>query len=359
MTFDKKINAWRRALMQKLTRNIGPAETGNGPSDKSEIVKILISRPNHRLGNLLLITPLVQEIKETLPHARVDLFVKGNLAPLVFRNYDNVDTIIQLPKKPFSDFFGYLGGWLAIKRKRYDMVINVVGGSSSGRVSARMANAKYRFFGDAEQDTSGNYPDHAHLGKSPVYRFRNYLKKWGLGEREQKIAPLDLKLSPSEIEQGKRILDELVLNANPTICLFTNATGDKRYPDTWWKVFYERLKTEFPGCNIIEVLPVENISQIDFKAPVYSHPDIRVIGSFIANTAVFIAADSGMMHLSSGVQTPTIGLFKVTAEKSYEPYNPGSVAINTNVSGLEDYIDAVRGILLQKGKNRDVYKKEM
>ena len=105
--------------MQMLTRNIGPADSspGVGPSDRSEITRILISRPNHRLGNLLLITPLVQEIKEMLPHSRIDLFVKGDLAPLVFLNYDNIDTIIQLPKKPFSDFYGYLRGWLLIKKK--------------------------------------------------------------------------------------------------------------------------------------------------------------------------------------------------------------------------------------------------
>ena len=222
----------------------------------------------------------------------------------------------------------------------------MVGGSSSGRVSARLANARYRFFGDAEQDSSGEYTDHEHLAKSPVYRFRNYLKKSGLGESKQKVAPLDLKLSPSEIAAGRRIVSDLVKNERQTICLFTNATGDKRYSNTWWEAFYERLKAEFPTYNIIEVLPVENTSQIGFKAPTYSHKDIRIIGSFIAATAVFIAADSGIMHLSSSVQTPTVGLFKVTSEKSYEPYNPGSVAINTNVSGLDDCINAVRGILL-------------
>ena len=156
MTFDKRINNIRRKFMRRLTRDIGPAtaDQNTGLSDKAGITRILISRPNHRLGNLLLMTPLLQEITETFPNAKVDLFVKGDLAAQVFRNYANVDRIIQLPKKPFSNLFKYANVWLALKKHKYDIVINVINGSSSGRLSAQFANAKYRFFGDIDEHFS-------------------------------------------------------------------------------------------------------------------------------------------------------------------------------------------------------------
>ena len=50
---------------------------------RNKIKRILICRPNHRLGNLLLITPLIQEISETFPDCKIDLFVKGGIAPTV------------------------------------------------------------------------------------------------------------------------------------------------------------------------------------------------------------------------------------------------------------------------------------
>ena len=348
MTLDKRINALRRTLMQWLTRNIGPA-AGNqntGLSGKEEIRRILISRPNHRLGNLLLMTPLLQEIRETLPQAKVDLFVKGNLAPLVFKNYDNIDNIIELPKKPFSNFPQYVQGWLTLKKTRYDIVVNVINGSSSGKLSADFTNAKYRFYGDIDEAFSSKYKDHEHLAKSPVYSFRNYLSKAGFIESEAKVAPLDLKLSAPEIADGKKLLTDLVKNDKKTICLFTNATGDKIYSAEWWEVFYEKLKIEFPNYNIIETLPVENTSQIAFKAPTYANKNIRTIASFIANTDVFIAADSGMMHLGASTPTPTIGLFKVTDTKSYEPYSSKSVGINTNVIDIDGCIAIVKNLLL-------------
>lgn len=54
------------------------------------------------------------------------------------------------------------------------------------------------------------------------------------------------------------------------------------------------------------------------------------MGSFIANTNLFIAADNGVMHLSSASGTPTIGLFTVTDENAYKHYNDKSFSINTN-----------------------------
>jgi ADP-heptose:LPS heptosyltransferase len=82
--------------------------------------------------------------------------------------------------------------------------------------------------------------------------------------------------------------------------------------------------------NFIEVLPIEKISQLSFKIPSYYSRNVREIGSLIANTDVFIGADSGIMHLASAVKTPTIGLFSVTNEQTYGPYDNSSTGINTN-----------------------------
>ena len=333
--------------MQTLTRAVGQFNT-DFPiplSDSKKITRILVSRPNHRLGNLLLMTPLLQEIERVFPHAKVDLFIKGDLAPLVFRNYPSVDQIIQLPKKPFNDLSGYLSGWLKLKANRYDLAINVVKGSSSGRLSTRFANADYRIFGDSDAAFLRSYPDYEHLAKAPVYSLRTTLAQSGYLERMPPVPPLNLKLTSVEKAAGKVIGEKLTYGAQKAICLFTNATGDKLYPADWWVTLYERIKEEFPECAIIEILPIENTSKLSFRAPTFSHSDIRVVGALIANMTVFIAADSGMMHLGSATPTPTIGLFKVTEPKSYEPYSNRSQALDTNHHTLEDLISVLKTIL--------------
>ena len=104
-------------------------------------------------------------------------------------------------------------------------------------------------------------------------------------------------------------------------------------------------KKEFPEHNIIEVLPVENISKLMFKAPAFYSKDIREIGSLIANTDVFIGADSGITHLASAAQAPTVALFSVTDKTLYEPYNDNSVAVDTNVTNTDECIQIIRSII--------------
>ncbi|MEO8532207.1 MAG: glycosyltransferase family 9 protein [Flavobacterium sp.] len=342
------VNIFRRRVMRSLTKNIGKSKRNLDIVlvDKTEIKRVLICRPNARLGNLLLVTPLVQEVSEMFPNCKIDLFVKGPLAPIIYENYSNVYKTIHLPKKPFKSLLEYMKVWISIRRQPYDMAINVDQNSSSGRLAIIFSKAKYKFYGDLSDEHQETKKDYVHIAKYPVYNFRNYLTKLGLAKSNKIIAPLDLKLSRAEFGKGKKILDKLTLNnSRRTICLFTYATGTKCLPEVWWEDFYKALKKEYADYNIIEVLPIENVSQIGFKAPTFYSKDIREIGSLIANTDIFIGADSGMMHLASSVQTPTVGLFSVSELKKYEPYDNCSIGINIIKHSKKDYFKIINKIL--------------
>jgi ADP-heptose:LPS heptosyltransferase len=347
----EKINEYRRVLTKTLTKNIGNSHKNPNVdlSEKVKIQRVLICRPNHRLGNLLLITPFVQEISSTFPECKIDLFIKGGLGPIIFKNYENINDIIELPKKPFKNLLQYFSVWIKLKKQRYDIIINIEKGSSSGRIATQIVDAKYKFFGKADEFFNTQYDDYEHIAKYPIYDFRLLLTKLGFKNNTSPIPSLNLMLSNSEIAEGKKLLDNIVSNEKKTICIFTFATSDKCYSETWWEEFYEKLKNEFEiNYNIIEVLPVENISQIGFKAPTFYSKDIREIGSLISNTTIFIGADSGIMHLSSSVNTTTIGLFSRANQNMYEPYNNSSLAINTNKSSIDECIKTINGILTNK-----------
>lgn len=350
MGLTVKINILRRFLMWKITGNIGKSNQNQNLHliDPSQIKRVLISRPNHRLGNLLLITPLVQEVSQIFPQCKIDLFVKGNLGPIVFENYQEIEQIIKLPKKHFKDLLGYLSGWISINKNHYDLAINVEKGSSSGRLSIQSVNATYKFFGEVEEEVKPKYDDYNHMAKCPVYNLRSYLAKRGIPINKIPVAPVLLHLSKAEKATGKKILDQLVSLEKKTICLFTFATGDKCYSVDWWKTFYDRLKIEFQDYNLLEILPIENVSQIDFEAPTFYSKDIREIASLISNTSLFIGADSGMMHLASASGTPVIGLFSVTEIEKYQPYNENSVAIQTDATELNSWITTIHKVLKKK-----------
>lgn len=87
MNYLRSINVIRKKLMMGLTKNVGNSHINTNVAlfSKNENIRILISRPNHRLGNQLLMTPLVQEVIATFPNCKIDLFVKGNIASILFK----------------------------------------------------------------------------------------------------------------------------------------------------------------------------------------------------------------------------------------------------------------------------------
>ena len=149
----------------------------------------------------------------------------------------------------------------------------------------------------------------------------------------------------SEISKGKDILKDIVKNNKNTICIYTNATGNKCYSETWWEKVYSRLLNEFPDYNIIEMLPIENISKINFKAPNFYSQDIREMGAIIHNTNIFISADNGVMHLASASLIPIVGFFSRTNTNIYGSYGNGSVAIDTNKTNIDDWFKEIDRIL--------------
>ena len=131
----------------------------------------------------------------------------------------------------------------------------------------------------------------------------------------------------------------------PVISIFTFATGDKCYDEIWWDKLYYKLKEFERDFNILEILPMENISKINFASKSYYSRDIREIASVMYNCEVFIGADSGMMHLAHSSNTKTIGLFNITEPEFYGVYGDENISINTNIYDHDYIINKIKEII--------------
>lgn len=339
------LNRQRRKLTGLLKKSLPELKPSN-IEDVQSIRKILVVRPNHRLGNQLMITPLIQELNHTFPNAKIDLFLKGNAGLIIFKNFDYVDKLLRLPKKHFKEFYNYIIAFWNIKKTKYDLVFNVDVGSSSGKLATHHAQSKIKFSDEERlRQIQAKYPEARHMARQAVYRLRAGLQGHLDHLNLKPIPDLSLSLSASEKSKAKEIVREKVGQTNKVISLFTYATGDKQLSKSWWDKFYKALQNEFPDYAILEILPIENISLIDFRAPSYYGKDIRLISAVIQQTDVFIGADSGIMHLAATSQTPTIGLFAVTNPEVYAPYSKGSMALAVQDAHLDDLIAAIKKAL--------------
>lgn len=349
MSFKSKINVYRRDMTHWLTYSLGKKSVPKmqKKAEHFKVNRVLISRPNHRLGNMLLITPLVQEICVTYPNCTIDLFVKGKIASIVFQNYTQVNRFIELPKKPFDHPLDYIRCWISLKKVKYDLVINVEKGSSSGRLSTIVARGDFKFFGDDSEVLNEKHADAKHFAKFPVYNFRGFLESLNQTHLTNEIPVLNMKLSEEEIIQGKQELEKVTKDSSKkAIAFFTYATGDKCYSEEWWSDFYELFQSEFNDeFNLIEILPVENISKLNHRLPTYYSKEIREISALMANCSLVLAADSGMMHLSCASLSPTIGLFSVTPPEKYGCYGVLNSCIDTREQSQSDIIKEMRRIV--------------
>jgi ADP-heptose:LPS heptosyltransferase len=228
MKVSRSVNSVRRKITKRLTAAFAKTRTYDpGNWDGDTIIRILICRPNARLGNLILLTPLVQEVAARFPAARIDLFTAGNAASKIFRNYEQVELILQLLTRPFRNLLLYSRCWLRLRSRRYDLVINAVQGSSSGRLATMLARGRYKFFGDESDYYKFTASDYSHAGKYPIYNFMGFLNRMGCSVEGYEMPMPDIMLDADELAQGEAVLKEIAGTGKPVICLFTNATEDK------------------------------------------------------------------------------------------------------------------------------------
>ena len=310
--------------------------------DKQNVKRILVTRPNHRLGNQLLISPLIQVIESEFPNSKIDLLVNGNLSKILYKNYSNVEHIFDLPKKPFKNLIKYIKVSLKVISIKYDLAIAGIESSNSSKIFVKLSRAKFKIFDSGNKNESPK-----HIAKKPIYNLLKYVSH----EKQSKHYPkLEIKLAEKEILNGKNILSNLFANKLITISIFTNATGNKKNSKKWWEGFCKKLKLKFPNINILEILPKENISQLDFAYTTYLSNDLREIASVIENCSIFIGADSGVMHLATATYTPTLGLFNGTTNpETYGPYGNSKYVIDIRKTSFDEIIEKIENTFYNNG----------
>lgn len=338
------INNLRRKLTRFFSRLFLVSDISEVVYDKNinQVKKVLICRPNHRLGNNLLLTPLVNEITIIFPNSEIHLFTKGDISDIIFENYKDVVKLIKLPRKPFTNLIEYLTCWLSILDDNYDIVINSNNQSSSGILATKLSKSKYKFY-NILNDKLTHLEDYKHHAKNPIYNLR-YQFKNQLDRVNKTIPKLDLKLRDYEIINGGKLLKSMFRDQKPIISIFTFATAEKCLSKNWWSDLYSKLKN-FENYNILEILPAENLSQIDFVSKSYYSRDIREIASVMSNVKIFIGADSGMMHLAHASKTKTIGLFNVTKPEYYGVYGNGNISVDINNTSITKLINLIESEL--------------
>ncbi|BFI96039.1 MAG: hypothetical protein RSP_15490 [Rhodanobacter sp.] len=306
------------------------------PLPRRGIFRILICRPNHRLGNTLLLTPLISELERHFKGAEIDILSEGDIAREVFASFFSVRNVYCLPKRGFKHPLPFLRLIRRVRATHYDLIVDPCVGSGFSRTLTRLLRGTYKL-GFSKHPAERSGLTHAapadaagqHMALRPVN-----LLRWALAtEGDAGVPPLDIRLTDAELRNGRQAIENVLADASPPLIgVFANATGAKRYPASWWREFIDTLKARCPQANLLELVPMHGQSMLGAEWPAYYSSDIRRMGAVMANMDLVITADCGVMHLAVASRATTVGMFCVTDASVYTPYGKDNQSLRT--SGL-------------------------
>ncbi|MEO5813327.1 MAG: glycosyltransferase family 9 protein [Rhodanobacter sp.] len=331
-TWDSRRHKAISVVLHRLFRKVdgGLVEPGGLPT--TGIHRVLVCRPNHRLGNSVLIGPLIAEIETLYPGAEID--VLGSAATeCLYAGRFRIHTIFVLPHTIVRHLWRSARVLHALHRCRYDLAIDACEGSQSGRIALAMAQATYKLgFPDSGLNVASawhglRWPDH--LAQRGVFLLRHAYA----GSTRAAYPTLSLEVTPEETRDAATVLAQVcALVPGPcvaTVGIFANATGAKCYSENWWKQFVDTFQSLCPQVRLVDMLAAHGQSQLGSRfAPFYSR-NLRRLTAAISCMDAFISADCGVMHLAAASGTPTLGMFAVTDPAKYAPYGGASAALDT------------------------------
>ncbi|MEO9077874.1 MAG: glycosyltransferase family 9 protein [Rhodanobacter sp.] len=321
-------------VLRGVFRRVGGALCEPGGLPCNGIHRVLVCRPNHRLGNTVLISALITEVETLYPGAEIDLLGSQATADLYADRF-RVHRVFVLPQKVARHLWSTFLTLRALRRSHYDLAIDACNGSQSGRIALALAQARYKLgFPDPTLSPESRWhaltsPDH--LAKRSVFLLRQAYA----GVTRAGYPKLNLDVTPAEKRAANLVMSSVCSGTRkqcgPIVAIFPNATGAKCYSEEWWKQFVDTFHALCPQVRLVDMLAAHGRSQLGSQLTPYYSRNLRRMAAMISCMDGFISADCGVMHLAVASGTPTLGLFSVTDPAKYAPYGDTNAALDTHV----------------------------
>lgn len=284
----------------------------------SGIKKILVIRQDDRIGNLVLTTPLLSALRRFFPKAHI-YYLASQTFHTLFRNSSLVDQIFVAKKKryifhPLSLVFFIR----KIRKQRFDLAFDASDENNfslNNSFLAYLSGAKYRIGYQKPHSSlflnlevpSSNLQRHASQMHLDLLRFL-------VGDFQGD--DLRMELDPENRLFVKKYLKEKDIRPDDfLIGINIGGRGEKRWDLENFTQLADWLADEFDAKvifiwgpeekKIIKGMTLKNENK-QILSELFPLP---VLSALIERCNLFVSGDTGAMHLSTAVGTPTLALF--------------------------------------------------
>jgi ADP-heptose:LPS heptosyltransferase len=310
-------------------RRYGPEDL-----DLESLTGVLVIRQHDQLGDLLLSTPAFRALRQALPGARITV-VAREYTYRVLENNPDIDQILVFPEKlRLASPLRLWRLWQGLRQgHQLAVVLNTVSHSLSSDLLALFSRARY-VLGSAENPFPVGRDNIFYnlLAPAPETRLHETIRNLkileyvgippaGLGER--------LELNDSEMSEGKEFLYRQHLNPERTVGIHLGASNlCNRWPCQQYAKLSDWLISEYGYQVAVFWGPGEQelgerfLGLAQNKAAIISGLDLRRLAAVIKPLKLMVCNDTGVMHLSAAVGTPTFAIFGRSRPDHWRPLNP-------------------------------------
>jgi len=277
------------------------------------IKRILLVRGIFRMGDSILSTPAIFLFRKNFPGAMID-FVGSPISKALFENLP-INNHYEIQKRFPLVCWSYFGLLKRIRAKRYDLAVDVSGSSSAlDSFIVGLSGARWRAGLSGKWDHWFNLRFRRPAEKNKYRTLPELIGAMGL--RSERILPT-LMLSPEEKSAGRRRIEALVDPGDePVVGIFVGGrkARGKRWPKRYFVEVAAQLRSR--GAKPIVFVGPEERELVEYfrnvlgdRSVVAFEPSLRRFAAIVANCDLFVACDSGPMHLACALRTRTVAIF--------------------------------------------------
>lgn len=302
---------------------------------RNSVKNILVVRQHNQLGDMLCAVPLLRALRTTYPDAHIALLARP-LNSEILRGAPFLDEIIVYDKNKFlrSPFQVWRFG-RALRRRSFDLAI------TPATVSMSVTSDVLTFFSRAARrigpgSLSGKHNLTAYFYNVKVdldwqrdptrHQTQRNLDIASILVPEPVSLELEIGLTDEEVQRGRDLITkkkggrEIVIGFHP---------GAAKIPNRWDALRFAEIANrcaEIYGAFIVitagpdDEAPLREMTLNMPNASLIMHNEpIREVAAVIHNCDAYVTNDTGMMHVSAGVGTPTLSLFGPTDPLQWAP----------------------------------------
>ena len=292
------------------------------------------------IGDLMLVTPVLRTLRANYPEARMTLLADKKLADLVAYN-PYLDECLFIDKKGGDNHpLAFLKFILRVRRKRFDLVINLHRNERASAIAA-FSGAK-RIVGYAKPGFSLFFDKVLPNKKAIMHQIHSHFEVLTKAAGVTKIddGGLEMVLPPGAEEEAARLWRAHFSPTDRVIAFNIGASWEtKRWLDSYFAecadAFIRRgYKIAFFGGPMDTALVDACVAQMTERSSgavviFTGQVSLGVLAALLRRCVFFLTTDSGPMHVGVAMGVPIVTMFGASPVPGFYPYDAKDVLIKT------------------------------